>query len=63
MKIRLIYHISLKRIIFANVNFYNCTCSNVTISNGAIKSSTHTYITTWIRARFRQKLSFQLTTN
>ena len=39
----LIYHISLKIKIIAKVTFYNCNCSNLTINNGATKSS-HIYI-------------------
>ena len=39
----LIYHISLKIRIFANVNHYYCKCSNLTINNGATESP-DTYI-------------------
>ena len=42
-QIRLIYHTLLKIVNFANINFYNCNCSYVTISTGATESS-HTYI-------------------
>lgn len=40
---RLIYHISLKIIIFAIVNFYYCKCSSYTISKGTVSPNTYMY--------------------